>query len=195
MVKIELPVSWPYRYQHYLMGQQISIPSQYHLRVPESLSEKEYTVIRTSGEVDQGWRIPLRWTDDSGRFSMEFPSASKHAQTERKPGYMCGEKKWRIFMWKEEAGGVAYDNRSYIYAWRRLDTIYPTELTDNEEAIEEWRKGVAVLLDELEAKRVAEGGMTPESEMKEVSLNSREAMLGMAQEDEERVAAYDKEIT
>jgi hypothetical protein len=169
------------------MGQQISIPSQYHLRVPESLTEKEYTVIRTSGEVDQGWRIPLRWTDDSGRFSMEFPSASKHAQTERKPGYMCGEKKWRIFMWKEEAGGVAYDNRSFLYAWRRVETIYPTELADNEEYIEEWQKKTVALLDELEAKRVAEGGMTPESEMKEVSLNSREAMLGMA--------AYDNEIT
>lgn len=175
------------------MGQQISIPSQYHVRVPESLYEKEYTVIRTSGEVDHGWRIPLRWTDDTGKFAMEYPSASKHAQTETKPGYMCGEKNWRIFMWKEEAGGVAYDNRSFLYAWRRVETIYPTELADNEEAIEEWQKKTVALLDELEAARIAEGGKTPEDEMLEISLNSREAMLRMAQEDEERVARWERE--
>jgi hypothetical protein len=106
---------------------------------------------------------------------------------------MCGEKNWRIFMWKEEAGGVAYDNRSFLYAWRRVETIYPTELADNEEAIEEWQKKTVALLDELETARIAEGGKTPEDEMQEISLNSREAMLRMAQDDEERVARWEKE--
>jgi len=158
-----------------MMGQEISIPIQYQLRVPECLYEKEYTVIRTSGEVDKGWRIPPRWVDEDerGKFLVEFPYASKHANT--KPGE---EKKWRIFMCKEVA---------YIHGWRRLETIYPTELTDNEEAIEEWRKSTAALLDELEATRVAGGGMTPESEMKEISLRYYDGLVRMQKEDEERI--------
>ncbi|NBV77599.1 hypothetical protein EBR66_05555 [bacterium] len=158
------------------MGQQISIPNEFHVRVPESLYEKEYTVLRTSGHLDQGWRIPLRWADEKSKILFDFPSCSKHAET--KPGE---EKKWRIFMWKESES---------LNGWRRLETIYPTELTDNE-AIEEWRKNTAALLDALEATRVAEGGMTPEK----ISLKAYDALVRMQKEDEERVSAYETEAT
>jgi len=163
------------------MGQAISIESKFCVKVPDSLLV-EYTVVRTSGEVDSGWRIPLEWYEDD-KYTYTFPSASKHGKSDRK-----GLENWRIFMYKGER-----NSQAYMYAWRRVNSIYPSELYGNEEAIQEWQDKTAILLEELEATRLAEGGTTPEDELKELSLKGIDVLARLAQSDAERWDSYEKE--
>jgi hypothetical protein len=154
------------------MGQAISIESEFCIQVPESLCV-DYTVKRTSGEMDSGWRIPSECYVNRG-FDLSFPSASKHANTETKH--------WRIFM----ANGKTTPEE-VRYAWRRVNSIYPTELEGDEDAILSWQKATELHFDELEATRIAEGGKTPESVM---SAERIDVMAALAKADAERVAGY-----
>jgi len=162
------------------MGQAMSIESKFCVQVPETLLVN-YTVKRTSGEMESGWRIPLECYVD--RLDIEVPSASRHARSDHK-----GLENWRIFMDNGPKTPEEYRN-----GWRRVSTVYPTDLDGDEEAIEEWRKKTIALLEELEAARIAEGGKTPEDELRELSANANGAIARMAQADDERVAGYAKE--
>ena len=160
------------------MGQAISIESKYCVKVPEALCV-EYTVKRTSGEMDGGWRIPSECY--MGRAELTFPSASKHAQTETKH--------WRIFM---DNGKTTPEEVSY--AWRRVNSIYPTELEGDEDAILTWQSNVERLFDNLEEARIAEGGKTPESELEEIRAEGKNLMAALAKADAERMEGYEKEM-
>jgi len=162
------------------MGQAMSIESKFCVQVPEILLVN-YTVKRTSGEMETGWRIPLECYVD--RLDIEMPSASRHARSDRK-----GLENWRIFM---DNGPKTPEE--YAHGWRRVSTVYPTDLDGDEEAIEKWRESTIALLEELEAARIAEGGKTPEDELRELSANANGAIARMAQADAERVAGYAKE--
>lgn len=160
------------------MGQAISIDSKYCIEVPEALCV-EYTVKRTSGEMDGGWRIPSECY--MSRAELTFPSASKHAQTDTKH--------WRIFM---DNGKMTPEE--VRYGWRRVNSVYPTELEGDEDAILTWQSNVERLFDTLEEARIAEGGKTPESELKEIDMSYGDALRKMQKEDDDRVAGYEKEL-
>jgi hypothetical protein len=160
------------------MGQAISIDSKYCIEVPEALCV-EYTVKRTSGEMDGGWRIPSEFY--MSRVELTFPSASKHAQTETKH--------WRIFMHNGKT-----TPEEIRYAWRRVNSVYPTELEGDEDAILTWQSNVERLFDTLEEARIAEGGKTPESELKEIDISIGDGFRRIQKEDDERVAGYEKEL-
>ena len=162
------------------MGQAMSIESKFCVQVPETLLVN-YTVKRTSGDMESGWRIPLECYVD--RLDIEVPSASRHARSDYK-----GLENWRIFM---DNGSKTPEE--YRHGWRRVSTVYPTDLDGDEEAIEEWRKKTIALLEELELTRLAEGGKTPEQELSELSANANGALARMAEADAERVAGYAKE--
>lgn len=80
------------------------------------------------------------------------------------------------------------------YGWRRVNSIYPSELEGDEDAILLWQINTERLFDELEAARIAEGGKTPESELKEIDMSLGDAFRKMQKEDDERVAAYEKDV-
>jgi hypothetical protein len=162
------------------MGQAMSIESKFCVQVPETLLVN-YTVKRTSGQMESGWRIPLECYVE--RVDIAVPSASRHARSDHK-----GLENWRIFM---DNGPKTPEE--YMYGWRRVSTVYPTDLDGDEEAIEKWREATITLLEELEAARIAEGGKTPEDELRELSAKANGAIARMAEADAERVAGYAKE--
>jgi hypothetical protein len=109
------------------MGQTLGIPYQLCLRLPSHLLSETFTVLRTSGEMDPGWQIA--WL------------ASKHGQKE------LG--KWRILMENK----TNPDPLKHVCGWRRIETIEPTRLSGNQEAIHAWRLEVIALLEALELER------------------------------------------
>lgn len=127
------------------MGQTISILTKYHVSLADypEITNDSYTVERTSGDVEPGWRIPAKSGVDT---MVIFPAASIHAM-------ISGEMKggWRIFM------DNGLKNPEEIRGgWRRIGTIWPTRLHGDAEAIEKWRNELIVLLEELEKKRASE---------------------------------------
>ena len=159
------------------MGQAISIERKFCIQVPEDLLVK-YTVKRTSGQMESGWRIPLECYVD--RMEVEMPSASVHAKTD--------SKHWRIFM---DNGSTMPE--TLLFGWRRVNSIYPTDLEGDQDAILEWQTRTQELFDELEKARIAEGGKTPESELKEISARTGQLFAMMAEQDVERMAGYAEE--
>ena len=126
------------------MGQAIGIPFIYHVFLTDypEIANDSYTVERTSGEVDSGWRIPASSPVDN---SVTAPAASIHASitAEMKGG-------WRIFMDND-----AKDINLLRGGWRRVETIWPTRLHGDVEAIDKWRNETLIILEELEKKRLA----------------------------------------
>ena len=73
----------------------------------------------------------------------------------------------------------------YAHGWRRVSTVYPTDLDGDQEAIEEWRKKTIELLEQLEAARVAAGGKTPQEHLQEASINASRELHQVAQQNDE----------
>lgn len=97
--------------------------------IPDIKSHKSYTVTRTSGAMDEGWTTEVicpKWSSNMACFDSKTQS-------------------WRIYMENGKA-----DPNLFAYGWRRLDTIYPTGITD----IGEWRVRVYDQLTALETKRL-----------------------------------------
>ena len=132
------------------MGNAISIPERYCIRVPDNLVSKEYTVKRTSGVMEKGWRIGKSEYDCKNELTR--PSASKYGRTHTSDN----DDVWRIF-----TNNGKNDPNTYLYAWRRLEHIEPTELNGDQEAIQQWRAEVIALFEKLEEARIAEGGEVP----------------------------------
>jgi hypothetical protein len=121
------------------MGQGLTIQKNLHVSLNdyEEIVNDKYTVMRTSGQLDEGWIIALQ----SGLvLNVSGPSATKHFIND-------DPKKWRIFM---DNGKTTHE---YMCGWRRIETIHPTRLNGDEEAIKTWRQGLLEILEALEAKR------------------------------------------
>ena len=125
-----------------IMGQPISIPSVYHVLLTDypEITNDSYTVERTNGSIESGWRIPVTSGVD---MSVKAPAASIHAVLTE--GMKGG---WRIFL----DNGLTNANEM-LGGWRRLDSIWPTRLNGNAEAIQKWRDETTLILEELEKKR------------------------------------------
>jgi hypothetical protein len=98
----------------------------------QEITKESYTVKRTSGQMD------LEWTMGAGCGS---PGWITQNATKR-------EGEWRIFMNNGHS-----DINTVAHGWRRLSTIFPTRLEGDQDGINEWRKMVEKLLDELEEVR------------------------------------------
>jgi len=94
----------------------------------QEITKDSYTVKRTSGQMD------LEWTMGAGCGSPEWVTQNA---TKR-------EGEWRIYM-----NNGHNDINTVAHGWRRLSTIFPTRLEGDEGGIDEWRKMVKKLLDEL----------------------------------------------
>jgi hypothetical protein len=86
------------------------------LKNQSAIFEKNFTVIRSSGIVESEWFIPIH-----GIFRGEIA----HAR------FIDGN--WEIWTSSKRPDGT------FLFAWRNVEDMYPTELHENEEEIEAWR--------------------------------------------------------
>ena len=151
------------------MGNGISVLTKYHVSLADypEIANDSYTVERTSGDVDSGWRIPAESGVDQ---NVIFPAASIHARIsdEMKGG-------WRIFM---DNGSKHPDEMRG--GWRRIGTIWPTRLHGDAEAIEKWRNELIVILEDLEKKRASEVIKQNQAFLEAQAARSPQALLEAA---------------
>ena len=116
----------------------VNIKFHVSLKEYEEIVNDTYSVLRSSGEIDSGWKVSHQ---SSREIWLRGPSATKHINY---PGAKNG---WRIFL----------DNGNDMYhccGWRHIENIYPTRLDGDEEAIKVWRQELLELLEFLETKRL-----------------------------------------
>jgi len=99
------------------------------------VTEAVYTVLRSSGAKDEGWVI-----------SKPIPGADAPRWVNQHAMKMDGV--WRIFMHNNQT-----NPNLFACGWRRIDTIHPTQLM-SQDAIENWRKCLLGILEDLEANRL-----------------------------------------
>lgn len=118
------------------MGNTISFKDCVNVEQLRELTQyDDYTVLRTSGELDSGWiigptRVAANWIN-------------QHA--------LKREGIWRVFLNNGQG-----DPNLALYAWRHLDKIFPSSMKGQEAEILVWRETVIAKLEDLEIKRVAE---------------------------------------
>ena len=103
--------------------------------IADLLDNNSYRIQRTSGEWEDNWKI------GNGICYPDWitQTASKKLGS------------WCIFMHNNKC-----DNPNlYVSGWRRLETVFPSSLNGDEEAINTWRKKVSSQLDSLEEQRIA----------------------------------------
>jgi hypothetical protein len=98
-----------------------------------------YTVKRTSGKLESGWKISHESLCEE---FLDGPSATKYCPKDT-------TRKWRIFL---DNNKMSYEE--HRASWRRLETIHPTRLNGDEEAIKIWRQNLLEILEPLELKRL-----------------------------------------
>jgi len=125
------------------MGQHLSVAKEFHVTVGEDVSHEPFHVLRTSGVWDGGWRISTKSGMD---LTVDGPSATKHCL---KRDQTVGT--WRIFLDNGKSGD------EYVCGWRRIETIKPSRLCDNEDAAAAWRAQLVIVLEKAEAERIASG--------------------------------------
>ena len=115
------------------MGNKVSIPdcflwSQLPPEKFEELLAERFTVIRTNGEHQNGWRIPsVTHLCHDGRWSEHHAQAWDHTTGGK------GEKSWRFHMVLDDAPDV-----EHCCGWRRVRTFWPSRLTTEEEKEAWW---------------------------------------------------------
>ena len=130
------------------MGQGTSAPKNECVSIQhiEELMAGSFTVKRTNGEMECEWVVPKEQHECKAWCPEYFSAAAWKSPTRGVEGRV-----WRIFM-----RSITDDPNRHACGWRRLDTVEPTALFGNQEAIDTWRNRIAVLLELEEAKRLAE---------------------------------------
>jgi hypothetical protein len=126
------------------MGQEHSIPKIMCVRVPDFLVSDTYTVKRTSGKMEPGWRIAS--DEQCLHAGIIEPTASKQC--------IKNNGKWRIYMNNSQS-----DPNLHLCGWRYLDTTEPTRLSVHPELIGVWRSEAMEALEVLEVERAALHGL------------------------------------
>jgi hypothetical protein len=103
--------------------------------VLELIHYDDYTVTRTSGELESGWVI--------GPIGVGAEWIKEHAFKK--------EGTWRVFLNNNQK-----DPNLVLYGWRHLDKIFPSSLKEHHAEILYWREMVIGKLDALETKRLAD---------------------------------------
>jgi len=119
------------------MGQGISAPKDECVSIQgiEELMNGSFTVKRTSGDLETGWFVPKEHHHCASLCPGHcFAAAWKHEV-------------WRIFMRNSD------DSKVHACGWRRLETVQPTALSGNQEAIDMWRSKMIVFLEVEQANR------------------------------------------
>jgi hypothetical protein len=134
---MELSLCERFRYQK--MGQALSIVKELQVSLADytMYTNDTYTVERTSGLLETGWRI-----SPESRLMPYIDGPCASNQHEKEPG------KWRVFMDNQKTA------ESYICGWRKIEKFEPTRLSGDAEAINAWRQDLIAVLDALEKERL-----------------------------------------
>jgi hypothetical protein len=116
----------------------VNIKFHVSLKDYEDIVKDTYSVLRSDGRMDSGWKVSHQ---SSREMWLRGPSATKHYSY---PGAKNG---WRIFL---DNGNDMY----YCCGWRHIESIYPTRLDGDDEAIKMWRQELLELLAFLETQRM-----------------------------------------
>jgi hypothetical protein len=116
----------------------VNIKFHVSLKEYEEIVNDTYSVLRSAGGMDSGWKVSHQ---SSREMWLRGPAATKHYNY---PGAKNG---WRIFL---DNGNDMY----YCCGWRHIESIYPTRLSGDEEAIKVWRQEFLELLEALETQRM-----------------------------------------
>jgi len=121
-----------------MLALNVDIKFHVSLKDYEEIVKDTYSVLRSDGEIDSDWEVSH---ESAYEISLSGPSATKHYK------YPNAKSGWRIFLnngWPKH----------YCCGWRHIESIYPTRLDGDEEAIKVWRQELLEILDTLEAKRM-----------------------------------------
>lgn len=101
------------------------------------LESQSYTIIRTSGAVETGWKITDKHmcgaVTNVGMYAYKDPTKNNI---------------WRIFMQNTQE-----NPNLHVCGWRSIETVWPTNLTGDD--ITTWQKATIDFLDQLDAARIA----------------------------------------
>jgi hypothetical protein len=86
------------------------------LKNQPAIFKTNLTVIRSSGVIEGGWVVPIEGI---------FRGETAHAR------FLDGD--WEIWTSSKRHDGT------FLFAWRNVEDMFPTDLYGNEEAIEAWR--------------------------------------------------------
>ena len=128
------------------MGQGISAPKDRCVSIQgiDELMNVSFSVKRTSGELESGWLVPKEHHHCAALCPAYCSAAAWKSLDRDSEAYV-----WRIFMRNDKED-------LHACGWRRLNTIQPTNLLDDEQAINVWRNKMIVLLEIEEDKRLTQ---------------------------------------
>lgn len=102
--------------------------------------KESYTVIRSGGAQEDGWRISSEPHDCNATRGLHYSwNPSSHAD--------LTEKGWRVFMVGKEPLDTC------ICGWRRIGTFWPTRLTGNQTGIDLWTTELKKTLERLARRK------------------------------------------
>ena len=93
------------------------------LKNKHKIFETNFTVTRSSGKAESGWFVPIGGI---------FKDNASHAR------FIDCE--WEIWTISKRQDGT------FLFAWRNVEDMCPTELHGNEEAVEAWRINILEIL-------------------------------------------------
>jgi hypothetical protein len=123
----------------------VSQSSCVSLRELDKYTSESYTVKRTSGDLDDGWRI----------------SNGPHHCANAGSGWVGGhanrpEGVWRVFMSSPiDMTATPHDN-AHACGWRRHGTFFPTRIKDQDAEIKSWQDSFLGDLEALHAAKAEE---------------------------------------
>ena len=113
------------------------------LRELEKYTNESYTVKRTSGDLEDGWRIS---------------NGPHHCASSSGSGWVGGHARkpaegWRVFM---SLPVELESEREHFCGWRRHGTFFPTRIKDQDAEIKSWQDSLLLDLDALQAAKNAD---------------------------------------
>jgi len=122
------------------MGASITLPQDRIFSIAHLLAATElYTVVRTDGTVEDGWSV----SGDSHRCSAFIPTIAAAA------GRISSTESWRVLM----TNGKPDEDSAHACGWRRVETVWPTRIT-NEAERADWRAKFIICLKENDHQRM-----------------------------------------
>ena len=113
------------------MGQESSIPLEHCVRLDPC--NEDYMVRRTSGIWESGWAFSDKGHKCAGiDYNGPVASLIKHDN---------------IFVWSIYMTNGSINPNTHVCKWSKIDNMFPSKLSGNEEAIQKWRADTIRLLE------------------------------------------------
>jgi hypothetical protein len=194
------------------MGQKLTKSACVNLRdlpaeVYEELTSETYTVIRTSGLQQQGWRIPTMPHENCRSDATDCLFMESLACNRIKPnGYLAAldaeRYPWRVYMVFDGLSFTTMEDKKHACGWRHSTpgerSFWPTRLDGDAEAQEAWGVKLDGLLNSLKSGDEVEAGEKAVAEAEAAKVDAEAERLRQLeanyQDDEPARAAAGKAL-